>query len=320
MPAVWVNDAGEPRRVGFELEFSGVPLDTASSALADALGVRRRVVSEAEHRVVSPALGDFRVEVDWRFLKKKAAENAADDSDGEWIAALSQLASLVVPLEVVCPPIAVDELSALDDLVLSLRNAGATGTSDSPLAAYGVHINAEAPSLDATTLRGYLRAYCLLQWWLLSEHDIDTTRRLSPYVDLYPEAYLHAVHDPAISSLEGLIDLYLEHNPTRNRALDMLPLFSSVDEARVQRVVADPLINARPAFHYRLPDCHIEKVDWSLARPWKRWCVVEALAADESALDELALRFSAAKRPIIGVDRGAWVREIGQWLADHGLV
>jgi hypothetical protein len=305
--------------VGFELEFSGISLEVASTAVAHVLNAQREQTSEAEHRVRRDRFGDFRVEIDWRYLKKKAAEQADAPAGGELMSAISQLATMLVPVEVVCPPIPIDELGILNELVAELRSAGATGTGESPLAAYGVHINAEAPDTDAGTLKRYLRAYSLLQWWLLREHDIDVTRRLSPYVDLYPEAYLREVHDENTRSVGALIDQYLEHNATRNRALDMLPLFSFVDEDRVRKAVADPLINARPAFHYRLPDCRIEQSDWSLEQSWKRWCVVEALAADEAGLDELAQRFNAAQRPLLGVDRGAWVKEIEQWLHDRKL-
>jgi hypothetical protein len=43
-----------------------------------------------------------------------------------------------------------------------------------------------------------------------------------------------------------------------------LPLLAEIDSDRVRRFVNDPRIKARPAFHYRLANCHIERADWSV--------------------------------------------------------
>jgi len=319
LPRQQIRGNGEPRCVGFELEFSGLSVSEAAAAAARGLGARAARVNSVEYAIEHDSLGHFGVEVDWRFLKERARAQADSDSraDIDWTEILGDLASLVVPIEVVCPPVAMQRLDELAPMVNALRDAGAVGTAESPVAAYGVHINTEIPRLDAQTVHRYLRAFCLLQWWLLREHDIDTARRLSPYVTPYPEAYLleiHALHEP---TLRDLLDHYLEHNATRNRALDMLPLFAVDAPKAVKARVDDPRIQARPAFHYRLPDCHIERSTWSLALPWARWCVVEALADDEAALADLAQRFSAAKRPLVGVDRSAWIEEMDTWLSDR---
>lgn len=48
--------------------------------------------------------------------------------------------------------------------------------------------------------------------------------------------------------------------------------------------VEDPhLVKARPAYHYRLPNCLIDEPDWRLAREWNTWVAVERLAADAPA-------------------------------------
>lgn len=169
-----------------------------------------------------------------------------------------------MPVEVVCPPIPVTHLSALEPMVGALRKAGAVGTEESLLAAYGVHINTEVPRLDASTLHSYLRAFAVLHWWLVDVHEVDPTRKVSPYVDLYPEAYLKQVLSQSDSTMDRIFAEYLEHNASRNRALDLLPLLAEVDEKRVRGAVDDPKIKARPAFHYRLPNCNIERAGWSL--------------------------------------------------------
>jgi hypothetical protein len=75
----------------------------------------------------------------------------------------------------------------------------------------------------------------------------------------------------------------------------MLPLFTHLDEARVRAVVDDDRINARPTFHYRLPNCDIDNPGWNLDHPWQLWLEVEKLSNDESRLQE----FCAAYRKVL---------------------
>jgi hypothetical protein len=321
LPPLANRDDGSPRLVGFEPEFSGITLDETVAALLSALGGRLRSETAAERVIHIHAVGEFTVELDWTYLKRKAreADRGEEGGGGEWLEQLSHAAALLVPVEVVCPPIPVTGLSGLEPMVVALREAGAVGTEESLVAAYGVHINTEVPRLDATTLFSYLRAFAALQWWLAAAHEVDPTRKLSPYVDLYPEAYLKRVLSRSGSTMDEIFGDYLEHNPSRNRALDLLPMLAQIDEQRVRRAVDDPRIKSRPAFHYRLPNCHIEHSDWSLAGFWNAWCVVERLAVRCDDLDSRAAEFLAADRPLLGVSRKDWVRFIDQWLKDRAL-
>ena len=314
LPPVRQAADGRVRTVGFELEFSGLTLDATAAAVRHALGGEIHRVSAAERRVHSAELGEFNIEIDWAYLKQAAGE---DGDDSEWLERLSELASLLVPIEVVCPPVALDRLESLDAMVAALRAAGAVGTEESLIAAYGVHINAQIPSLDAATLDAYLKAFALLQWWLVDAHRVDPARRLSPYIDLYAEDYVRRVLTREAPTLDELFDDYLAFNPDRNRALDLLPLLAEIDRERVRRAVDDPRVKARPTFHYRLPNCHIERAGWSLAESWNTWCVVEALAAQPAALHELGAAFLGAARPLLGVSRADWVARIDRWLGDH---
>ena len=307
-PKKSLNAQGKPRNVGFELEFSGISISETMKVLqrfgAQATNILA-VEAQFEHE-----LGVFNLELDAAFIKNIAKENEFQSGDSTWFDILTQAASLIVPVEIVCPPIAIHQLHQLDPLLDALRQAGAKGTSESPLAAYGVHINAETPALDVTTLYQYLLAFCLMQWWLVEAHEVDLTRRLSPFVDLFPENYLqHLIEQGPPSDEKTLIHDYIQFNPTRNRALDMLPLFSWIDNELVQGQIDSKLIKKRPTFHYRLPNCHIEKHSWSLRDEWLRWLEVEYLANDPQALMSLAKNYSESHTFLLGVNRKQWVEK-----------
>ena len=318
LPPIRSTADGRERRVGYELEFSGLSLEDTARVVQRALDARVARETAAEREFEVDGLGPFTVELDWSYLKRKAEQDGASDS--EWLARLGEAAALVVPVEIVCPPIPISDLGVLEPLVEGLRSAGAVGTSESWIAAYGVHINPEAPDLDASTVFDYVRAFALLQWWLVDAHAVDPTRRMSPYVDLYPQAYVGQLVSRDNVTIDDVFDDYLEYNASRNRALDLLPLLAEIDASRVRSRIDDPRIKPRPAFHYRLPNCHIERPDWRLSDSWNRWCVVERLAARADELDALAGRFRDSDRPLLGVSRGDWVEFVGAWLEDRGLV
>jgi hypothetical protein len=319
LPSRLTKADGSPRQVGFELEFSGITLNRTGEVVQQSLKGRVTEQTEAEQVIECDGFGPFNIELDWAFLKRKAAEREEAGTEDEWLHRLSQAAELLVPVEVVCPPIPLAQMDSLDPLVKALREAGAQGTEESLIAAYGVHVNPEIPDRSATTLFNYLRAFALLQWWLVEAHQVNTARKISPYVGLYPEHYVCLLLSRKAPDIDQIFADYLTCNPTRNRALDLLPLLSDFDAERVQRAVDDPRINARPTFHYRLPNCQIEREGWSLAEAWNRWWVVESLAEQAQALDELGARFLASQKPLLGVKRKDWVEFIDRWLHDHGL-
>lgn len=310
-----LNYEGEDRKVGFELEFSGLTLEQTVDVLQKELPGELVSVSKAEQKIEVDDLGSFKVEIDWDYLKRKAKAEGGDKS--AWVRELGSLAENLVPIEIVCPPLTLEQCEQLLPLTEALRKAGAKGTDESWIAAYGVHINPEVPSLDADVLLRYLQAFSLLQWWLVEEHRVDTTRKLSPYIDKYPEAYTRMLATQDEVSQEQLIDDYLKHNASRNRALDMLPLFAFLDEEKVMAAVDDNKIKARPTFHYRLPNCQLEHPDWQLTEPWEVWWVVDALANDQQALDYWKQAFIDAERPLIGVSEKDWRERLEQWLKDR---
>lgn len=321
LPPVPCRDDGDERRVGFELEFTGLGLEPLAEVAREALGGRLSEESQAKWRLDVDELGEFVIELDWAYLKRRAEESGQTGDDDEWLlGALKSAAEWLVPLEVVCPPIPLSRLSRLHRLTDALREAGAAGTDDSLLAAFGVHVNIEAPSMDAATLVRYTRAFALLQWWLVEAHEVDLSRRITPYIDPWPQDYVTEVLAIGEDDGDAFFDGYLRHNPSRNRGLDLLPLLAEIDAGRVRAVVDDARVKARPAFHYRLPNCHVDRADWSLATPWASWLVVERLAADGDALEALGQSWSGQLRPLIGASRRAWVDHLDTWLRDRGLV
>ncbi len=305
LPAATETEDGEPRRIGVELEMIEVDVDTVSGILAGQLGGEIEKTSRYEHVVHGDDAGDWRVELDYAYLKERGRErDGAGDDDGpgdeigELVADVAESmlragAEAVVPVEIVSPPLPLPRLADVQALVPVLRDAGAKGSGAGLSYAFGMQLNPELPGLDARTVAAYLKAFFCLYDWLSARASVDLTRRLTGFSAAFPGSYVRRVVDPDYwPDLEALIDDYLEDNPTRNRALDMLPLFLHLDRERVRAVVDDPRVKARPTLHYRLPNCEIHRDDWGIHLAWGDWLQVEALAADRDRLAELCGAYS----------------------------
>ena len=323
LPPWRTNPEGQPRRIGVELEMSGPTLDELAVVAASFLRCEVIESSRYERSLRGDPAGDWIVELDFHLLKKlgqteRDPQALTDDLLQSAEDALHAVAQTLVPVEIVSPPLPMQRLPEVETLIARLREAGAKGTRDHPLNAFGMQFNPEIPHADAATLTAYVRAFVCLYDWLYARADIDLTRRLTSYVAPYPLDYVRLVTTPDYApDLPGLIDDYLRHNPTRNRALDLLPLFAHLDPARVAAVTDDPLIKPRPAFHYRLPDCQIDRPDWGIAAAWDDWLQVERLAADPERLAGCCAdchEFMA--RPALERWLGDWADEVaGRWLA-----
>ncbi|PFG45312.1 putative amidoligase enzyme [Vibrio sp. ES.051] len=318
-PPLVTTETNEVRCVGFEIEFTGLTIEKVTQILHGVFGGELEKVSAVEYALETPEYGKFKVELDWEFLKNVALDAKLSNDGHEWVEFLHQIALTVVPVEIVCPPFPLGKLEKLDEIIPALRNAGAKGTDDSAVAAFGVHINPELPSLDVQTIHSYLQAFGLLQWWLCEIHNVNFTRKISPYIQLYSEEYVELLLDRTYQDINALIDDYLIHNRSRNRALDMLPLFAFINQNKVNNAVKDSKINPRPTFHYRLPDCLIENTHWSFTVSWNIWHLVEVLAADAEALEFLSSRFREMSLPLVGVSRNDWVKEVSKWIKSREL-
>ena len=296
---------GGLRRVGVEIEFAAVSCAEAAALVAALFGGTTAPESEFRIAVEKTAFGDFLVELDNQYAHAEAAggESLTDQFDRWRAKAVGRLSESFVPLEIVSPPIDLIDLPKLEDLIAGLRELRAQDTRDSIVFGFGMQLNPEAPSLAADSIRAHLQAFVLLEDWLRRQIDVDTTRRLLPFAAPFPEAYgdriLAAGYGP---DLDHLIDDYLTDNPTRNRSLDMLPLFHDLDPERIEAKMDTSLIKPRPTYHYRLPDCRLSDPTWGLATEWNRWAAVERLAADPDALERLAAQ-RAERNETSGLER-----------------
>lgn len=303
LPPTLRNARGDVRRVGFEFEFSGVSIERSAELVRDVFGGRIEVSSTFVQHVHTDH-GRFSVEIDTALLKDKRYEQPMrsiglkpESLDMPAIERmLLDVLSSVVPIEIGGPPLPLTDLARMEELRARLLNAGAKGTRASVAYAFGMHINPEIPSEDPAVIRDHLRAFLLLYPWLQERTAVDLTRRITPYVNAFPSDYARLILAPDYpDALPQLIDDYLDHNPTRNRPLDMLPVLASLDEQRVMARARDPhLVKGRPAFHYRMPNCDLDNPDWTLAREWNAWVVVERLASDPDRLAEMSRQYLEA--------------------------
>lgn len=319
------NASGDERRCGIEIEYIDVPLARAADIIAELWSGDIHWQHDRHATISTASLGDFTVELDVEWMQKLSQQVKEDKERGLMPLAetadkvLFPMVSSVAPNEIVSPPIPFSRLGELDELVNRLREAGAKGTSDSVIYAFGVHLNPEAPDLEATTILNYLRAFLLLYEWMKHDMRIDNTRTLTGFARAFPIEYVRKIMQPDYApNMDELIDDYLHFNPSRNRALDMLPLFCHIDNKRVRAKVEDTLVKSRPTFHFRLPNCHIDRIDWDLSNAWSYWVRVESLAWDAPRLANMQKGMLEHIDSPFHIFSDAWREETNQWLQyDH---
>jgi hypothetical protein len=323
MPPVLKNGEGHERKMGLELEFSGLSIDRIVSLVVHCYGGEPESESDYKKYVRDTRLGDFTVELDWMLLQKLASTDFAGqlgkeigvDIDPRWQKRIEKLlaatAEPFVPYEISCPPVPFSRIEELEELRKAIFRMRGKGTSASPFNAFGLHLNPEVPSTETVVLLRYLQAFLLLYEWLRLSHRIDLMRDITPFIDPFPEKYVLLALDPKYRpGRDRLIDDYLEHNPTRNRPLDMLPLFAWLDEDRVRSRLGDELIRPRPTFHYRLPNSSIDDPEWTFAKEWNVWVQVERLAESEQTRTDMQELYLERKRHPVKTWADTWLREM----------
>ena len=328
LPPAVHNAAGRVRKAGFELEYAGLSLEATAVIVRHVFGGRHVVEGPSVQRVASTRFGTFKLEIDSSLLKDRKYEQPlrALGLDPEKLggatvverAVARVFAAAGVPFEIVTPPIPITDLAPLDEFRRLLWQNEADGTRVLPWYAFGMHINPEIPGNDPGLLRDYLRAFLLLYPWLKDRVRVDLARSISPYINAFPDAYASLLLRADYPADAGrLIDDYLAYNPTRNRPLDMLPVLCHLDEPRVMhRVEEKHLVKARPAFHYRLPNCLVDEPDWTLAREWNTWVAVERLAHDAEKIARMSRDYLEADRRSFKPFVNRWPRALEQYMTE----
>lgn len=311
---------GDERQVGLEIEFAGIEPDETAKIISDLYGGEIKKEHRYSIDVVNTSLGDFRVELDARILRRMAQENIFDklgidleeDNFRKSIEDIvDKLARSVVPLEIVMPPIPISELNTLEQLRQALQENKAEGTHASMIHAFGMHLNIEAPDLSVDTLLRYLRSFVILYPWLLKVLDIDMTRRISPFVDPFPEKYVNKILSGDYKpDEEKFIEDYIADNPTRNRPVDMMPIFGMINKNLIAPVMEGEKNEPRPTFHYRLPNSRIDDSSWRFESEWDHWLVVEQLAEDDEMLDKLSRLYLLRRKQTVISFRKEWADTI----------
>jgi hypothetical protein len=323
-PPITQLEDGSERRVGIELELVDIELDDTAALVAQVFGGTVERLTDYELKVHSPEFGTFGVEADLEVLRRIGTERE-EGVEGplielrQWV--LTTLGEMVAPYEIIGPPMAISQIPRFDELIDTLRAHGAQGTKAGPLSAFGLQLNPDVPGKEPESIRRHIGAFALLYDWLAAEIEVDVSRKVTPFVDPYPRDYVRLLLDPAYDPRTSqLIDDYVAANPTRNRALDMLPLFAHLDETRVRLAVPDPRIKSRPTFHYRLPDSRLGSPDWTVAQEWNRWVRVEQLADDEQLYRGLADEYlDLQETPLGALGAGArrWRERCDEIIAGH---
>jgi hypothetical protein len=324
LPPRVLNERGELRKVGFEIEFGGIGLDEAKAVVTGLFG--GRLQRENNYRYIAhTGLGDFAIESDADFLQKNQAaqvlhslgldpgrSNLGKNIKG----AVNTLAEKIAPFEIATPPLPLGRFAAVERLRAELQRRSATGTNASLISAFGMQINPELPDLRVETILSVLRAFFLLYDWLFEEGEIPIARRLAPYIHDFPKEYVELVLGPDYRpDLARFMTDYLEFNPTRNRPLDLLPLLTFIDRDIVFRYpVEKEMIKARPTFHYRLPNSQVDDPEWTIASVWNRWVEIERLAEDEERLKNMARDYFRTREETLVFSRAKWIEKTRAWL------
>lgn len=330
-PHNFVDSENKPRKAGFELEFGNISARDTAYTLKEKFGGTLEEMNSFRYMLKNSELGEIKIERDAELLLSTKHREFFDKIYPEFNHSIlmkeieegiDKLSSYIVPCEIVTSPLGFDDFHKLDNLVEILDELGVQGTQDSFLNAYGLHINPSIPDLTARTLTKYIQSFVLLEDWLIEVSDIDTTRKyLTSFIDPFPQDYCDVVlntdYDPDINEL---IDDYTKYNPTRNRALDFLPILCEIDKDRVFKQLPPhekKLVHGRPAFHYRLPDCKIGDPEWKVSKEWNRWWFVEMIASDKNMITNLIKKWHSVGTSFNDDPKNTWISIVDDFLKKH---
>lgn len=304
------NYKNEARHVGFEIEYFGISIDKTARILQNLFGGSIHKQHKNMSLLSDTDLGSFKIELDALPLKNLAEKSLEKQKEQEfdWEGILESVISTtlegIIPIEINTPPVRVKDIKRLDRIADQLRETEAYDTNESLLTAFGVHINPDIPSEKPQAILSFIQSFILLTDWLKDEMPLDFSRKFSGFVQDYPKAYCQKVlNDTYRPDLSDLIEDYLAYNPSRNRALDMLPLFAHLHGNDIIKKYSVDKLNPRPTFHYRLANSCFSERGWNFTTEWQRWLYVESLAKNDELRQTLAKAYLSSKP-------SAWLKTI----------
>jgi len=323
-PEIKNNYKNELRHVGFELEFSNIDIKEIVSIMEKEFNLQANKINNYLYELHSE-YGDFILELDFELLTKQKLQTKAKelcqkigiDISKEEINSIenfiAELSRDIVPYEISTPPLPLDKIELVENIVEKLKQNNARGTKHKIYYAFGLHINIEVISVEVKSLLAYLRAYVILQDFINKDAKIDLARKITPFIDNFKNDYIKYILDENYDpSRDKFIEDYLKFNPSRNRSLDMLPILAFLDEKRVRKVLPNEKIKPRPAFHYRLSNSNIGEKNWKVSNEWNRWILIENLANNEESLKQLSTEYLKYLDKFINLE--SWEKKVAKWL------
>lgn len=326
-PEIKENYKNEIRHIGFELEFANIDIEKILDILEKEFNFKVKKVNNYLFHLESE-YGDFILELDFELLtQQKIKKNAKELSQKIGIdikkenidsveKMIGDMSKDIVPYEISTPPLPLDKISLVDEIIKKLAINDAKGTKHKIYYAFGLHINVEVISLDVKSLLDYTRSYLILQDFINKDAKIDLARKITPFIDNFEKDYIkYVLQDSYNPTINEFIDDYLKFNPTRNRSLDLLPILAFIDEEAVRKILPNEKIKPRPAFHYRLSNSMIGSQGWGISEEWNRWIIIEELANNKQSLDLLSKEYLSHLDNIINLT--TWEEKVKSWLKNH---
>ena len=158
-PKIQNNYENKIRHVGFELEFSNINIEKILDILEKEFNFKIFKINSYLYKLGSK-YGEFILELDFELLtkqklqktSKKLSQAIGIDIAKEDIVTLENfigdLSKDIVPYEISTPPLPLDKITIIDDIVKKLSDNNAKGTTHKIYYAFGLHINIEVISLE----------------------------------------------------------------------------------------------------------------------------------------------------------------------------
>jgi hypothetical protein len=232
------SHAGNDRTVGLEFEMANIKPEAIADGVISVFGGKVSTTNSLVLRIATENDSDFIVEFDTQFFQRLHESSHKDSVKGlkhTSLDIMTKLAEQVIPYELVTPPLALQDLGKVQQVVDYLHQHNAQGTKSSFVHAFGMHLNIDIASDEASHLTRIMRAFLICYPWLKHVMQVDMTRRMLTFIDPFPQSYTKLVINPEYSPTQAaFISDYIRYNPTRNRALDLTSLIAYLDESAIE--------------------------------------------------------------------------------------